>query len=348
MAAVKYHISKESGRPNICRAEIQDCPVGGAHFGDKKEAKEYAEKTLKNEYGETSSLKKTSTKKKKKNTTVKHPVNYDQIIQTQQLFNDLAMSNNKKMVDEYAYEALVASPMDEAQAADFIDMKGDVYNFSNDDMRIISELSQFKTKGRISQIDYMDDVLIEKDGQSYVASFAVDTWGWGDKNEFLSIRPVQKIEKDQIATNIEPVDEIDDSEISQLAEKVLIKNHNKKNSYDIYKDFDFKDDENIVYHEIYSEGDTTYTDAIPEVESDIYLYENDEKQNARVMEKGVLIFDKKLNKGFIKKYMTASEDYFGDDNVTIKNGKITGNDLYFVKGIGTKKATGWTEVRNNG
>lgn len=47
----KYHISPESGRPNICRAEKQDCPVGGSHFENKADAKAYAETQLKEEHG---------------------------------------------------------------------------------------------------------------------------------------------------------------------------------------------------------------------------------------------------------------------------------------------------------
>jgi len=47
----KYHISPESGRPNICRAEKQDCPVGGSHFDNKADAKAYAETQLKEEHG---------------------------------------------------------------------------------------------------------------------------------------------------------------------------------------------------------------------------------------------------------------------------------------------------------
>jgi len=49
--ANKYHISPESGRPNICRADKQECPVGGSHFDNKADAKAYAEGKLKEEHG---------------------------------------------------------------------------------------------------------------------------------------------------------------------------------------------------------------------------------------------------------------------------------------------------------
>lgn len=35
----KYHINQETGRPNICRATVKDCPVGGEHFNSKEEAR---------------------------------------------------------------------------------------------------------------------------------------------------------------------------------------------------------------------------------------------------------------------------------------------------------------------
>lgn len=49
--ANKYHINQETGRPNICRAEKQECPVGGSHFDNKADAKAYAEGKLKEEHG---------------------------------------------------------------------------------------------------------------------------------------------------------------------------------------------------------------------------------------------------------------------------------------------------------
>lgn len=46
----KYHISLETGRPNICKAEIGKCPINNnieeyPHFDTKEEAKQYIEKT---------------------------------------------------------------------------------------------------------------------------------------------------------------------------------------------------------------------------------------------------------------------------------------------------------------
>lgn len=73
MAEKKYHISPKTGRPNLCEATIKDCPVGGAHFATKDEAREYGEKVLKEEYGETSSLSKGSKKNQTMKETVKSP-----------------------------------------------------------------------------------------------------------------------------------------------------------------------------------------------------------------------------------------------------------------------------------
>lgn len=61
--SVKYHISPESGRPNICRAQsIDSCPLKGEegqpakHFDNKDDAKAYAEGKLTEEHGETKTV----------------------------------------------------------------------------------------------------------------------------------------------------------------------------------------------------------------------------------------------------------------------------------------------------
>lgn len=41
--AQRYHISPESGRPNICRAGKRPCPIGGEHFDSKEEARAASE-----------------------------------------------------------------------------------------------------------------------------------------------------------------------------------------------------------------------------------------------------------------------------------------------------------------
>lgn len=42
----KYHVNKETGRANICRATKKGCPLGAdtPHFDGKEEAKAYIEK----------------------------------------------------------------------------------------------------------------------------------------------------------------------------------------------------------------------------------------------------------------------------------------------------------------
>lgn len=45
LSMVKYHISKNTNRPNICKAKVKDCPLGEntPHFDSKEEAKLYIE-----------------------------------------------------------------------------------------------------------------------------------------------------------------------------------------------------------------------------------------------------------------------------------------------------------------
>lgn len=55
---MKYHISKTTGRVNICRADVRACPIGGEHFTTKEEAKKASEKALEVSYGSLKSLQK--------------------------------------------------------------------------------------------------------------------------------------------------------------------------------------------------------------------------------------------------------------------------------------------------
>lgn len=47
----KYHISPSTGKPNICRAHIKPCPIGGAdaHYGSKEDAQQAFEKSMSSE-----------------------------------------------------------------------------------------------------------------------------------------------------------------------------------------------------------------------------------------------------------------------------------------------------------
>lgn len=66
----KYHISPKTGRPNLCKAEVMDCPVGPAfdgevagnlpHFETKEEARAYVETKNREKYGDFSTVKKQS------------------------------------------------------------------------------------------------------------------------------------------------------------------------------------------------------------------------------------------------------------------------------------------------
>lgn len=65
----RYHVNPESGRPNICRAQIRcDFAVDGQeppHFETKAEAKVYAEEKMTEEYGATAKVVKNTNKPKK-------------------------------------------------------------------------------------------------------------------------------------------------------------------------------------------------------------------------------------------------------------------------------------------
>lgn len=62
---MKYHISKKTQRPNLCKAEIRDCPLGEntPHFQSKKDAQTFMSQSLEKEF---SSVLKSETKVKEK------------------------------------------------------------------------------------------------------------------------------------------------------------------------------------------------------------------------------------------------------------------------------------------
>lgn len=57
-----YHVNPGTGRPNICRATIQDCRFGSKseHFESKQDAMAFVERTLTEELGAVKTLKKNS------------------------------------------------------------------------------------------------------------------------------------------------------------------------------------------------------------------------------------------------------------------------------------------------
>lgn len=87
MSAVKYHISPESGRPNICRAVKGVCPIAKSgnteHFDTKEEARAFYENSQKSSTVPTKLTKKSKEASKKDsakvdNTTLETQSNQDQ------------------------------------------------------------------------------------------------------------------------------------------------------------------------------------------------------------------------------------------------------------------------------
>ena len=45
----RYHINPNTGNPNICRASVMDCPIGGAHYKSEKDARAGFEAIMKDD-----------------------------------------------------------------------------------------------------------------------------------------------------------------------------------------------------------------------------------------------------------------------------------------------------------
>jgi len=61
-----YHINQATKQPNICKADVRQCPVGGQHFTDRNEAKQHIENILSKELGMTKTIQNKSALERKR------------------------------------------------------------------------------------------------------------------------------------------------------------------------------------------------------------------------------------------------------------------------------------------
>lgn len=131
--SVKYHISPESGRPNICRAQsIDSCPLKGEegqpakHFDNKDEAKAYVEGKLTEEHGETKTVsrkRKVLSRDKTKDYANLSEVQLAKEINQLELKTDMFYNNNNKYsndLNSIAVARELAESLDYKTALDFL------------------------------------------------------------------------------------------------------------------------------------------------------------------------------------------------------------------------------------
>lgn len=311
----RYHYNAETGRANICKAEKQ-CPLGDntPHFDNKEDAKKHVEKTAKEQYYDFKTIKKTTQ-------------------------NDLDALNDLTSV--------------KVESAEY-------YLHKN--------LPEFKIVGKYEQIDYKSSYLVEKDGNHYILGIYEDTWN--NTEEFNGAIQVKEEKVEQYKTTHKAVNDTKDyPEINDMVEEL----NNKVIYHDTYtwnnsshpryfvennevdelgqlKVYKRDDGTEVISFNMQAEGDRTFLDAPNPISSEVDLYENDERQNARSMQQAYGLYDTRTHKGIIVRYDTSSEGEHGSSTLkyTKENGltpaKPTGFEsskatLFIVEGTGETQDT---------
>lgn len=310
----RYHISKDTGRPNICKAKTpESCRLSPAfgedatpHFESKEEARDYVEVKLSESYSPVSS------------------------------------TNKSRKANENAIDEAIRESVGEYR--------------SNEDF-VNEKLPGFKLTQTIEQIDYRNESLLEKDGQHFI----LNTYGgdWLDY-EPLSHSSVKKATASQLATTTTPVKNIESSEIASAIDEILAHSKDTKKTSAFFldgkgrlavysssaiKELVRDDGSKILTFSVSPEGDSSLLDKPTPVEVAVDLYENEERQNARVMETATVIYDTRVQKGIVFVKQLSSEGYHEDSSFTLKDSKFTSKGsgrLLSLTGDGSiKKAEFW-------
>jgi len=306
----KYHISKETGRPNICRAKTpQTCTAEPAfheqqppHFENKTIAQQYIEEKLQ----ENNSVLVSN----KKNNETKH--NQKEVIQKglKEIAEAWQKAQNNHTTESYVFDGPIE------------DM----------DTFLSEELPDFKKVRTIEKIDYINEHLCEKDNQYYQI---VSHGGEYSSYTILSYESLLKKTKPQLLTNAVNVDKIEDEElfssVKELSQEYDVIDFAQQTDGSESMSFSESQSDVVLEREdgtklygfnIVSEGDSSLVDVPSPVKIDIELYENDERQNGRMMDKGYALYDTRLQRGFVATYRDSSESGGGDYRFEIHNGSI--------------------------
>lgn len=337
--STKFHLTP-TGQARACSAKTpeackysQEAGEVVEHYNTKEDAQAAYEKQQEKAGNGSGTLKKTAKKARPRKS--KEEINWQEIVKTDVIMRQVLQNENTA---KHAYGIIVSAPQTADQIVKF-------YNVSYDEAEVLSELSQYNAQDRIQQVDYRNELLIERNGQHYVVNTYEDTW-----EDTISISyhtPVKKVEQSQIGTDYEFTDKIDDQDIRKMVEHYYYYDE----AYKTYgQKYLWDKEENVIVHSIRAEGDSSFTDELPPLKVNYSPYENDERQNGREMETATIFFDKKLNKGFMHTYMNASDGYAESPELTINSkGEIRAaqGKLYSITGTGIVKGSGWQAIDPN-
>lgn len=349
----RYHISKKSGLPNICKAKTASAckadPAFGEdkppHFESKEAAKQYIEEKLEKKHGEKSARKIT-----KSNTKTREEKQREKDMET----IAAALEYEKKLEkNKYSYMG----------------------NIENLDMFMDEHLPGFNSVRSIAKVNYANEMVLEKDGNYYIMT---THGGVYFNHSILDIEPVVKKAKTQVETEAEQKDEIKDQEIVDSIYEVMDarkKSYEDRNDKAYYSDMLYPADPHAEYsptnyptfyvdvenftHEredgskihvfrLEAEGDQSLYDVPSPVSVPVEMYENGERENARVMENGLVVYDTRSDKGVLLAHRISSDGYeYGESSFSIKNtSTLTYNEkrsesqsIFLLNGTGSNTTT---------
>lgn len=304
---MRYHISKETGRPSICRAKSPDTcravPMFNEsvvpHFENKLDAQKYIEEqlskdeVLKSLRSETAAQKKADEERK------------EAIEASLKLFAQLK--------EDYGYSYARDPFSDETEEA-----KKKIVDIS---AFIHEELSDYDEVQTVERTNYHTETVVQKDGLFYVISFygGYQTGGFS----FLEAIPADKVFRNQIGVESALVEEINDEHSLSMIEE-FTDTFDQISLLDPYDDEDksyklwcpiSQDTWGVVLER--DDGSKIYGFNVSSQKSDSILdlpcpVQFDEEMEAddddNMMEKGYILFDTRNGKGFALIYREASED----------------------------------------
>jgi hypothetical protein len=318
----KYHVNPKTGRAGICRAKIK-CPLGEStpHFPDKASAQEYVEESLKREhYGFSTSTKSSN-----------------EVVQT---LLDLDQGSFSHTAETFLRRGLEGKEVTFGQT--------------------------------IEAPDYLNYTLLENNGNTFIVS----TNG-GSYSDFvvLNVDRVNQESQPQMETTSERVKDTQDfpkinqmfQEIEELDSQLPIDPAHPWRTSSLFSEGSTSiagglnrelvrdDGSKIISFAVKSPGDRKLTDLPEPVAIDLEFRENGERQNARMMDRGFVIYDTRAQQGVLLKHEAGSEGGDQDDRYDWDGQKLSPSspskeyrpspaDLYVITGTDTTVDTPYYKI----
>lgn len=306
---MRYHISKETGRPSICRAKSSETcravPMFNEsvvpHFENKLDAQKYIEEQLsKNDV--LVSLRIEETAQRKEAEKRKEAI-------------EESLKRFKQLKDKYGY-SYVMDPFSFENEGEENKKIESISGF------VCEELSDYDEVQTVEQTNYRAETVVHKDDLFYVLSF----YGGYETDGFslLGAVPAEKVFRNQIGAEAVSVEEINDDHSLSMIDEFT-------NTFDQLEVFEPYNDNGDTSYKLLcpisqdawgvalerEDGSKIYGFNVSSRQSDSvldlpYPVQFDEEMKAdddnEMIEKGYILFDTRNGRGFALIYREASED----------------------------------------